>query len=171
MKRILCTLLTTALIFSLCACGTTEQPQEETHSDNYTYEQVKSIRSCVETELGRYGFKYSVYAYENTDGVIDITVDLSRAKAGAEETFVDTIDWSLIAVKTAKAETPFELGELRVTFLLYDGSLDGDVAGTMTYKSSDLEIGDVFCTEREFGSAKSKTGATAEEIREWFNIE
>ena len=167
MKRIISILLIAVLLCSLCSCGTTEQPPEESRVDNYTYEQEKNIENIIEAELKQYGFNYSIFAYENSDGVIDISLTLHRASTGADEAFADAIGWSVSAGKKAKTETPFELGELSVRFLLYDGPLDGEMVATMSFTTADLEKGNVFCATENFSDVRSKRGATISEIKEW----
>lgn len=171
MKRTIALILIFALAATLCSCGTSEQEPEETRIDNYTYEQEKNIENAIKGEMSQYGFNYSIFAHENSNGVIDISLTLHRASTGADGVFADTVCWCIAAAKKAKEETPFELGELRASFLLYDGPLDGEAVGTMSYTSKDLEKGNAFCTGENFDSVRTKTGATAEEIKEWLTNE
>lgn len=167
MKKFTSIILCAVFLLTFCSCGTTEQQPGETRIDNYTYEQEKNIENAIKGEMSQYGFNYSIFAHENSSGVIDISLTLHRASTGADEAFADTVCWCVAAAKKAKEETPFELGELRASFLLYDGPLDGEAVGTMSYTSKDLEKGNVFCTGENFDSVRTKTGATAEEIKEW----
>lgn len=155
--------LVVALSLLLCACAHQGAVPMETEKDAYTYEQEKQIADDIETAMSEYGFDYSTFARED-DGKIAISVNLKRALVGAEEVFVDTIAWSIEAAENAKKHTPFELGEMSVTFILYEGALDGDAAATMRYTTSTLKKGDVFCTYPDM-VVKKKDDATLEEIR------
>lgn len=163
MKRNVIFVLLFIMLFILCACMPQGTTPSETEADAYTYEQEKQIADSVTDALSEYGFDYSVFARED-EGKIVISIDLKRALVGAEDVFVDTIEWSLDAAKKAKEQTPFELGDLSVTFILYEGALDGDAAGTMRYETTDLEKGDIFCTYPDM-VVKKKDDATIDEIR------
>lgn len=163
MKRSLLIVLSLILALLLCACARQGTSPSEAEQDIYPYEQEKQIADDIETAMSEYGFDYSTFARED-DGKIVISINLKRALVGADDVFVDTIEWSHAAAKTAKERTPFELGELSVTFILYEGSLDGDAAGTMRYDTTDLEIGNIFCTYPDM-VVKKKDDATLDEIR------
>lgn len=167
MKKFTSIILCAVFLLTLCSCGTTEQQPEETRIDNYTYEQEQAILNRVEAELSRYGFNYSVYVFESSDGKIDVSIDLRRASTGADEVFAETIGWSVSAVKKAKEEIIFELGELSVSFLLYDGPLDGEIVATMRFRTADLEKGNVFCATENLADVRSKSGATIEELQKY----
>lgn len=163
MQRNILILLLLVLLLSLCACSPQGVTPSATENDVYTYEQEKQINDSIESTMSEYGFDYTIFARED-DGKIVISVNLKRALVGAEDVFVDTIEWSLAAAKNAKEQTPFELGELSVTFILYEGALDGDAAGTMRYEATDLEKGNIFCTYPDM-VVKKKDDATLDEIR------
>lgn len=163
MKRNVLIILFLGLLLLLCACFPQGATPAENEKDAYTYEQEKQINDSIEATMSEYGFDYTIFARED-DGKIVISINLKRTLEGAEDVFVDTIEWSLAAAKTAKEQTPFELGELSVTFILYEGALDGDAAGTMRYTSSTLEKGNVFCTYPNM-VIKKKDDATLDEIR------
>ena len=163
MKRNILLLLLLGLLLSLCACSQQGANPSVTENDVYTYEQEKQINDSIESAMSEYGFDYTTFARED-DGKIVISVNLKRTLVGAEDVFVDTIEWSLAATKNAKEQTPFELGELSVTFILYEGALDGDTAGTMRYEATNLEKGNIFCTYPNM-VVKKKDDATLDEIR------
>lgn len=140
MKRITALLLMFALAVALCSCGTPEQEPEETRIDNYTYDEEKEIKDYISTAMSYYGFNYSIYASED-DGKISVSIYLSRAPGGAEEVFADTVEWAVPIVKQAKEKYQFEIKELRISFSLYQGSLDGDSCGAISYKTEDLTAG------------------------------
>ena len=163
MKRNVLMILVLGLFLLLCACSAQEATPVGNEKDIYTYEQEKQINDGIEAAMSEYGIDYTIFARED-DGKIVISIDLERALEGAEDTFVDTIEGSLAATKTAKEQIPFELGELSVAFILYEGALDGDAAGMMRYTSSTLEKGNVFCTYPDM-VVKKKDDATLDEIR------
>lgn len=163
MKRNILMFLLFVLLIFLCACSPQGAAPSSTEKDVYTYEQEKQINDCIESAMSEYGFDYTIFARED-DGKIVISINLKRALVGAEDVFVDTIEWSLAATRNIKEQIPFELGELSVTFILYEGALDGDGTGTMRYTTANLEKGDVFCTYPDM-VVKKKDDASLDEIR------
>lgn len=162
MKRLL--LLSLGLLIVLCSC-TPVSPSytPEDQKDVYTNELKKQISDSIESEMSIYGFDYSIYVFEK-DNKLDISIDLSRSMTGAEEIFVNTIEWGVTAVKKAKELYAFEMGELCITFILFTESLNDEASATMKYTTTTFEKGDVFCTYPNM-VVKSKKNATVDEIR------
>ncbi len=136
MKRTIYILLISLLVFSLCSCGDSKQRYDE---GQYTYEQEKEIREHFESQLTTYGYDYSIHASEN-DGVIEFSVYLTRTSDGAEETFVDTIEWANSAAKATSEKYAISEKELRVSFILQNPD------GALTYTSTDLSTGKLIST-------------------------
>lgn len=127
----------------------------------YSYEELKKIQNYINEELLDYGFKYSVFANER-EKKIDIYISLDTSYHGAEEIFASTVEWDVPIIKQAQRKYKFEVYEVNISFLLYDGSLENDVDATITYDTNDLVIGTLISTKNNI----TKSSLPYEEIRE-----
>lgn len=166
MKRIFVILICVIVLLVSCSCGTSQQPSE-VETTNYSIETTSKINDYIESELSVYGFKYNVTVLED-DGKLNITVSLSRDPYGAEEAFSDTVIWCFPIVQKAIKEYNFNLGELEIAFVLYDGALDGETSGAIKYTTEDLKTG-TLVNASSYESLSRKSNVAPEDVLDFLS--